>query len=154
MAVQVFKVLKFFTTIGFLICIAFVYSKIRIIESSKGSIDFIVDGENFFYICIASFMVITSLFAILQNLILSPKRKGVRYLNNETRKRNFQAWFLGLRSIVDIFFITVVVFLGYYFQRDQADNMNIGYITYAGPTLLILWIVIFPFFINRKSKSN
>ena len=63
----------------------------------------------------------------------------------------FRAWFVGLITTLNIFFIIAFSFIGLYNSSENFDFSRVGIVLYIGIGLVFLWLLSWPvIFIIRK----
>lgn len=66
----------------------------------------------------------------------------------------FRAWFVGLITTLNIFFIIAFSFIGLYNSSENFDFSRVGIVLYIGIGLVFLWLLSWPvIFIIRKISS-
>ncbi|WP_424960990.1 hypothetical protein [Ekhidna sp.] len=95
--------------------------------------------QNFFYYFFGAFMVINILLRVTTNL-------GTRHLKEE-----ISSWIRSIVFIVNFYLTTMVGFIGVLNNTNHISPESYAYLSYLGPTLLIIWVIglIFLFVKNK-----
>lgn len=143
MAVKIFKFVWFFSLLATGAIFFYVYASLpQDVMVQEGDKPFTISREVLFY----TVLIITGFINVLVFV--------VNKLFTEAQV-DFKSWFYGFVVALNLFFVTVINFLGVFNSGDRYDYSNIGVLIYGSVGLVILWSVCWPLYaLSRKFLSK
>ncbi len=132
MALKVFKVTWVFSLLAVLFIFMYIYASLPervIVNENIRSIS--VSKETFFYIALA-------VLAIANTLVFAVSRIF------PDKAQDFKAWFYGLITLANLFFIIGLSFVSLYNSNEKYDYQRLGVIIYGSVGLLLVWATSWP----------
>ncbi len=144
------KFLKFFTNVSiviFLVALLLVYAflpdPLGILFNKNGLTVHEISKDIFFYSTL-------SIFVVIQVFMFLIKRENLRKLNSQ--RPYFNTWFQGFHLTVNLYIITMLIFIGFANNAINYTYDSIHFLVYLGPLIIILWVVIFPVILILKKS--
>lgn len=146
--IRIIRVFTTFSILLFLIILLIVYAflpdPVGIMFSNSGEKLYTISRNVFFYSLLGSFFLVQLTFYLFRIYVLN------NWLKN-SEKQNLSVWFRGMFLTVNIFFILMVIFLGLANNAIDYTYKSILNLAFAGPVLLLIWLLLLPvFFIRSK----
>lgn len=131
--------------LGFMVVLGIIYAslplQVQYYEGPKGINEMFINKSSFFYISTFTFLAINLICYLSRRTIKSVKTSKQSLIKNEWFKEALGNWITSFSMIINLFLILILLFLNLLNTQD-ADIANFGYIAYAGPVLIIIWMVI------------
>jgi hypothetical protein len=143
MAVKIFKFVWFFSLLATVAIFFYVYASlpqdVRVEDADK---PFTISREFLFYIVLGIIGLINVLVFVVAKLFT-------------VEQTDFKSWFYGFVAALNLFFVTVINFVGVFNSGDRYDYSNVGILIYGSIGLIVLWSVSWPIYaISRKFMSK
>lgn len=143
MAVKIFKFVWFFSLLATVAIFFYVYASlpqdVRVEDADK---PFTISRELLFYIVLGIIGLINVLVFVVAKLFT-------------VEQTDFKSWFYGFVAALNLFFVTVINFVGVFNSGDRYDYSNVGILIYGSIGLIVLWSVSWPIYaISRKFMSK
>jgi len=127
-----------------MIVYAFMPESAGILFNDKGDRIQEISRDTFFYATLIGFVLFQLLFYLFIVNVLNKKF-------NTSKKINMSIWFKGMFLAINFFFILMLIFIGLANNAIDYTFTSIEYISFLGPGLIVVWLLIFPIF-YFKSK--
>ncbi len=139
MAVKIFKFVWFFSLLATGVIFFYVYASLpQNVMIQEGDKPFTISREALFYTVLGIIGLINVLVFIVAKLFTA-------------EQTDFKAWFYGFVAALNLFFVTVINFLGVFNSGDRYDYSNIGVLIYGSIAVIVLWSVSWPVYaLSRK----
>ena len=138
------------TLLILLIILIYVYAgmpeKIALFTDSAGNPSQYISRNQFFYFSLLTIVIVNGLFLVYSYFAKSAEKEdNYQYLDS------LRVWANGLLALVNIFFITALIFLSAFNSLEQLDLYNFGLTIYIVLGLISLWTLgIIHIFLKRK----
>ena len=103
-----------------------------------------ISRDTFFYAALIGFVLFQLLFYLFIVNVLNKRF-------NTGKKINMSIWFKGMFLAINFYFILMLIFIGLANNAIDYTFTSIEYISFLGPGLIVVWLLIFPIF-YFKSK--
>ena len=139
MAVKIFKFVWFFSLLATVAIFFYVYAALpQDVMVQDGDKPFTISREILFY-------TVLGIIGLINVLVFA-----VAKLFTE-EQTDFKSWFYGFVAALNLFFVTVINFLGVFNSGDRFDYSNLGVLIYGSIGLIVLWSVSWPVYaLSRK----
>jgi hypothetical protein len=142
---MIFKISKgawFLSAFGALAALLFTYAGLpeQVVIQQNGPQQTMVSREVFFYAVVLVLALINVLVFVLGGLI-----------HGQT---DFKAWFNGLIVVLNVFFIFAVLLISTANSQDKFNFQRIGFTIYGSVGLIIVWVLVWPFYWLMRKFSN
>lgn len=143
MGLKIFKAIWFLSVIAGLANLLYVYAGLpeMVMIQDAGASSVSIGKEGLFY-------TITVIIAVINAMVYpisSVFRKDV----------DFRAWFYGLITTMNIFFIISFSFVALFNSGEKYDYGSIDFIIFGSIALVVLWAIGWPFYsLIRKTRHN
>lgn len=134
------------TSILLLGVLLFVYAnlpeQVGLLFDRVGNATYALEKGTFFYLTIGLVLLlnfISTLFTTLMSRV--PVSSERFFFLNDRFKENFLVWLGSLSSVMNLFFIFVVAFIGIYNNGDPQLIASYGYLAYLGQFLVLAWVI-------------
>jgi hypothetical protein len=108
--------------------------RIAMFTDAEGSPGFFVSRNNFFYLTLLIIVVVNGVFLAYSYFAKSADTEGrAAYLES------LRIWANGLLTLVNLFFITALVFLSAFNSLEKLDLYNFGLAIYVVLGVIFLW---------------
>ena len=139
MAVKIFKFVWFFSLLAAGAIFFYVYASlpqdIMIEEAEKPAT---ISREVLFYSVLAIVGLVNVLVFVVAKLFTE-------------EQTDFKSWFYGFVTALNLFFVTVINFLGVFNSGERFDYSNLGILIYGSIGLIVLWSLGWPVYaLSRK----
>ena len=148
------RILSSFTRISmvlYLIILLIVYAylpeRVGLLFADTGEPVYSFSRDAFFYTFLLLFIILQWIFYLFSKHILASRF-------NKPPRQILGTWFQGLMLMINIFFILMTLFMGLANNAIDYPYSRIGWLSYVGPWLIILWILLFPVFFLRYRQDN
>jgi len=121
--------------------------KIALFSDADGNPQNFVSRNSFFYISLSVIVIVNGLF-ITYNYFA----KTVRNESTSQYMDSLRVWSNGLLALVNIFFITALIFLSAFNSLERLDLYNFGLIIYVALGLIFLWTLGIIRVLLKKNK--
>lgn len=143
MAVKIFKFVWFFSLLATGAIFFYVYASLPqdvMVEDADKPLT--ISREILFYIVLGIIGLINVLVFVVAKLFTK-------------EQTDFKSWFYGFVSALNLFFVTVINFLGVFNSGDRYDYSNVGVLIYGSIGLIVLWSLSWPIYaLSRKFMSK
>lgn len=145
MMFKVFKAVWFFSLIGVLGALLYVYADLpeNVIVQQEGIESVLIGRDIFFYIVLALLTVTNAMVYAI----------GSVYKHD----LSFKAWFCGLIITLNLFFVVGLFLVNAYNSDERFDFSRIGFVIYGSLGLMVLWAVSWPvvkIFVSKKANES
>ena len=139
MAVKIFKFVWFFSLLATVAIFFYVYAALpQDVMVQDGDKPFTISREILFYTVLGIIGLINVLVFIVAKIFTEAQT-------------DFKSWFYGFVAALNLFFVTVINFLGVFNSGDRFDYSNLGVLIYGSIGLIVLWSVSWPVYaLSRK----
>lgn len=143
MAVKIFKFVWFFSLLATVAIFFYVYASLpQDVMVEDADKPFTISRELLFYIVLGIIGLINVLVFVVAKLFT-------------VEQTDFKSWFYGFVAALNLFFVTVINFVGVFNSGDRYDYSNVGILIYGSIGLIVLWSVSWPIYaISRKFMSK
>jgi hypothetical protein len=143
MAVKIFKFVWFFSLLATGAIFFYVYASLPLeVSVWPGDQPVTISREGLFYSVLAISGLINVLVFIVATLF-------------KEEKTDFTSWFYGLVAALNLFFVTVINFLGVSNSGERFDYGSLGILIYGSIGLIVLWSISWPIYsLSRKFLSK
>lgn len=143
MAVKIFKFVWFFSLLATVAIFFYVYASLpQDVMVEDADKPFTISRELLFYIVLGIIGLINVLVFVVAKLFT-------------VEQTDFKSWFYGFVAALNLFFVTVINFVGVFNSGDRYDYSNVGILIYGSIGLIVLWSVSWPIYaIPRKFMSK
>lgn len=149
---MLYRVLKSFTTLSIILFVpvlllayAFLGEECGILFTGTGESVFTLAKNEFFYAFLFSFFLFQVIIYLYQNSTAYKKKDKNAF---------FAIWFQGMALAVNLFFILMIIFIGFANNAVDYTFGSITFIGYAGPVILMIWLIASPVFLLKKKTSK
>lgn len=145
MMFKIFRAVWFFSLIGVLGALLYVYADLpeNVIVQQEGIETVLISRDVFFYIVLTLLTVTNvTVYAI-----------GSVYKHD----LSFKAWFCGLMITLNLFFVVGLFLVNAYNSDERFDFSRIGFVIYGSLGLMVLWAISWPvvkIFANKRSHES
>ncbi|MEQ8712403.1 MAG: hypothetical protein RIC80_05270 [Cyclobacteriaceae bacterium] len=149
------RIVRTFSIIVFLGVLLYVYAylpeQVGIDADATDEFSTFVGKEVFFYFAIASFMLTNVIFIVFGKLMqMIPVRSDGFFVSADFKER-IHNWFSSFGLIINLFFISVVAFVGFFNNADYYHISSFSIFAYIGQVLIFIWIVLFFYLLSKRS---
>jgi hypothetical protein len=139
MAVKIFKFVWFFSLLASLAIFFYVYASLPLeVAVQEGDKPVTISREGLFYSALGIIGLINVLVFIVAKLFTE-------------EQTDFKSWFYGFVAALNLFFVTVINFLGVFNSGERFDYSGLGILIYGSIGLIVLWSVSWPVYsFSRK----
>ena len=143
MAVKIFKFVWFFSLLATVAIFFYVYASLpQDVMVEDGNKSFTISREALFYTVMGIMGLINVLVFVVAKIFTE-------------EQTDFKSWFYGFVAVLNLFFVTVINFLGIFNSGDRYDYSNVGVLIYGSIGLIVLWSVSWPVYaLSRKFMSK
>ncbi len=143
MSVKIFKFVWFFSLLATGAIFFYVYASLPLeVAVLPGDKPVTISREGLFYSVLAIIGLINVLVFIVAKLF-------------KEEKTDFTSWFYGLVAALNLFFVTVINFLGVSNSGERFDYGGLGILIYSSIGLIVLWSISWPIYsLSRKFLSK
>ena len=143
MAVKIFKFVWFFSLLATVAIFFYVYASLpQDVMVEDGNKPFTISREALFYTVMGIMGLINVLVFVVAKIFTE-------------EQTDFKSWFYGFVAVLNLFFVTVINFLGIFNSGDRYDYSNVGVLIYGSIGLIVLWSVSWPVYaLSRKFMSK
>ena len=143
MAVKIFKFVWFFSLLASVAIFFYIYASLPLdVAVQEGDKPLTISREVLFYSALGIIALTNVLVFIVANIFTE-------------EQTDFKSWFYGFVAALNLFFVTVINFLGVFNSGDRYDYSNIGVLIYGSVGLIVLWSVSWPVYaLSRKFMSK
>lgn len=121
--------------------------KIALFSDVDGNPQNFISRNNFFYISLGVIVIVNGLFITYNYFAKTVKNESTSQYMDSLR-----VWSNGLLALVNIFFITALIFLSAFNSLERLDLYNIGLIIYVALGLIFLWTLGIIRVLMQKNK--
>lgn len=145
MMFKIFRAVWFFSLIGVLSALLYVYADLpeNVIVQQEGIRTVLLGRDIFFYIVLGLLTVTNALVYVVASL----------YKHDPT----FKAWFYGLIITLNLFFVVGLFLVNAYNSDERFDFSRIGFVIYGSVGLMVLWAISWPavkYFDNKNADQS
>lgn len=149
------RIVRTFSIVVFLGVLLYVYAylpeQVGIDADATDEFSTFIGKEAFFYFAIASFILVNIIFIVFGNLMqMIPVSSGGFFVSEDFKER-IHNWFSSFGLIINLFFISVVAFVGFFNNADYFHISSFSIFAYLGQALIFIWIVLFFFLLRKRS---
>lgn len=132
MMFKIFRAVWFFSLIGVLCALLYVYADLpeSVIVQQQGIETVLIERDVFFYIMLALLTITNALVYVIASLY--------------KHDLSFKAWFYGLIITLNLFFVVGLFLVNAYNSDERFDFSRIGFVIYGSVGLMILWAISWP----------
>jgi predicted transporter len=121
--------------------------KIALFSDVDGNPQNFISRNSFFYISLGVIVIVNGLFITYNYFAKTVKNESTSQYMDSLR-----VWSNGLLALVNIFFITALIFLSAFNSLERLDLYNIGLIIYVALGLIFLWTLGIIRVLMQKNK--
>ena len=145
MMFKIFRAVWFFSLIGVLGALLYVYADLpeNVIVQQQGIESVLISRDTFFYIVLALLTISNALVYAI----------GSVYKHD----LSFKAWFCGLIITLNLFVVVGLFLVNAYNSDERFDFSRIGFVIYGSVGLMALWAISWPvvkIFANKTSNES
>ena len=134
-----------------LIILIYIYAsmpeQIAMFTNADGDPGYYVSRNSFFYLSLLMIVVVNGVFLAYSYFAKSAKTEGT-----EKFLESLRVWANGLLTLVNIFFITAMIFLSAFNSLEKLDLYNFGLIIYVVLGMIFLWTLGIVKVLLQKNK--
>ncbi len=102
-----------------------------------------ISRNTIFYTTLIGFIIVQLLFYLFNTTVLNKKF-------STSKKRYISIWFKGMFLAINVYFISMLIFLGLANNAVDYTFSSIEYVSFLGPGILVIWVLVFPVLYNRS----
>lgn len=142
MAVKILKVIWVFSLLTSMAIFMYVYASLpeKVVVSESG--DTVSMGKE------ALFYTVLGIIGLANALVFAVSRIFPQ------RDEHFKAWFYGLVSCVNLFFLVALSFVSLYNSGEKYDFGRLGVIIYGSVALVVAWALAWPVYRFSQRLAN
>ena len=142
MAVKIFKFVWFFSLLATGAIFFYVYASLPLEVAVLPGDNVTISREGLFYSVLGIIGLINVLVFIVAKLF-------------KEEQTDFTSWFYGLVAALNLFFVTVINFLGVTNSGERFDYSGLGILIYGSIGLIVIWSISWPIYsLSRKFLSK
>ena len=134
MALKIFKFVWFFSLLAAMGIFMYVYASFPLeVRLMEGEQPIEISKEMLFY-TVLGIIGLTNVLVFIVAKIFTEEQS------------DFKSWFYGLVASVNLFFVTVINFIGVTNSGERFDYGSLGVLIYGSVGLIVLWSVSWPIY--------
>ena len=151
---KVVDISRFVSLVAFLGVLLFVYAympeKVGVAAGENDLPNEFIGKETFFYLSLGIFLATNMIFILGMKMMALFPVSDTGFFRNIAFKQNIIQWFGGLGIMINLFFISVVAFLGFFNNADYYHISTFSVFAYVGQALIFIWIVLFFYLLSKR----
>lgn len=142
MAVKIFKACCFFSLLGALATLLFVYASLpeQVVVREEGAKLISLHRDTFFYSVVAVMTLVNVLVYIVAKLF--------------AKNLAFRSWFYGMVAILNVFFVVALKLISTFNSGEKFRYEEIDFIIYGSVILIIIWAITWPVYVLYQKIST
>jgi len=142
MAVKLFKAVWFFSLLGALAVLLFIYAGLpeQVVVQEDGVKLTSLPRDVFFYVTVAVMALINVLVFVVAKVV--------------SKNQPFKAWFYGLVAVLNVFFMVSLKLIGTFNSGEKFDYRQIDFIIYGSVCLILVWAAAWPIYLLYQKISS
>lgn len=137
-----------------LLIYAYLPERVSLYSDSLGTPVYFLDRGSFFYYAFGFFVAVNVLFFLFaKTLDRVPVTTGSGFFSSSIFKENTLVWLEVFVSLINVFFVTSLAFIGVYNNSQTFQWSNFSYLVYFGTFLVIAGILSFGFVLRFRNHQ-
>ncbi|MEQ9424901.1 MAG: DUF1648 domain-containing protein [Cyclobacteriaceae bacterium] len=154
---KVFQLLRIGSSILLIIVLLFVYAnlpeQVAVHANNSGSASSFLSKNDFFYFTLLAFIGLNLLvFGGGKMLEQLPVNAAKFLFASESFKENILAWWTSFSSIINLFLIFIIGFIGVFNSSDDQLISSYAYLAYVGQFLIIIWLITLIYLLYYRDR--
>lgn len=149
------RIVRTFSIAVFLGVLLYVYAylpeNVGVDADEKDEFSTFISKEAFFYFSLIIFSLVNIVFIVFANLMQVIPVRPQGFFTTPDFKERIHNWFSSFGLIINLFFISVVAFIGFFNNADYYHVSSFSIFAYLGQALIFIWIVLFFYLLSKRS---